>query len=72
MEGGGATVRSKKNDTVCFLDIFISYKSYFKIFTVDVDEDYKFFSQNFTVEISIPVEYSTKNRFLHLWEKAQK
>ena len=31
-----------------------------------------FFSQNFTVEISTPVEYSTKNRFLHLWEKAQK
>ena len=31
-----------------------------------------FFSQNFTVEISPPVEYSTKNRFLHLWEKAQK
>ena len=31
-----------------------------------------FFSENFTVEISTPVEYSTKNRFLHLWEKAQK
>ena len=31
-----------------------------------------FFSENFTVEISTLVEYSTKNRFLHLWEKAQK
>ena len=62
----------KKNDTVCFLDIFISYKSYFKIFMVDVNKGHKFFSQNFTVEISTPVEYSTKNRFLHLWEKAQK
>ena len=62
----------KKNDPVCFLDIFISYKSYFKIFMVDVNKGHKFFSQNFTVEISTPVEYSTKNRFLHLWEKAQK
>ena len=31
-----------------------------------------FFSQNFTVEISTPVEYSTKNWFFRLWKKAQK
>ena len=31
-----------------------------------------FFSENFTVEISTPVEYSTKNWFLGLWEKGPK
>ena len=35
-------------------------------------QGHKFFSPNSSVEISTPVEYSTKNRFLHLWEKAQK
>ena len=40
-------MRSKKNDTVCFLDIFISYKSYFKIFMVDVDKGHKFFFTKF-------------------------
>ena len=42
-----STVRSKKNDTVCFLDIFISYKSYFKIFMVDVNKGHKFFFTKF-------------------------
>ena len=44
---GTPTARSKKNDTVCFLDIFISYKSYFKIFMVDVDKGHKFFFTKF-------------------------
>ena len=51
----------EKNESDCFLDIFISYKSYFKIFMVDVNKGHKFFLQNLTVEISTPVEYSMKN-----------
>ena len=31
---------------------------------VDIKKHHKFFSENFTVEISTPVEYSTKNWFL--------
>ena len=37
----------EKNDPVCFLDIFISYKSYFKIFMVDVNKGHKFFFTKF-------------------------
>ena len=37
----------EKNEPVCFLDIFISYKSYFKIFMVDVDKGHKFFFTKF-------------------------
>ena len=37
----------KKSDTIYFLDIFISYKSYFKIFMVDVNKSHKFFFTKF-------------------------
>ena len=39
---------------------------------VEVKKHHKFFSENFTVEISTPVEYSTKNLFLGLWGKGSK
>ena len=39
---------------------------------MDVNKHHKFFSENFIVEISTPVEYSTKNGCLALWEKASK
>ena len=37
----------KKNGTVCVLDIFIGYKSYLKIFMVDVNTTHKFLSTKF-------------------------
>ena len=37
----------EKNDPVCFLDIFLSYKIYFKIFMVDVNKGHKFFFTKF-------------------------
>ena len=38
---------------------------------VEVKKHHKFFSENFTVEISTPVEYSTKNWFLDFSKNAK-